>query len=655
MPDRKQRVRCLVVEDSEADLKLVARELERGGFAPEIARVDTAEQMIAALRDVAWDLVICDWEMPRFSALAALAIARERAPEVPLIIVSGTIEEETAVQALKGGAADFIMKDRLARLVPAIQRELREAAHRRARREAEEKLDSERRAREAQDRYRRWLDTLLQNVPAAIVVHGPDRRILTSNPMAQELLGLSEEQLLGKTSRDPAWCFLRPDGTALPVDEYPVDQVLARGRALRGFVAGVHRPGQSAVWVLVNAQPVLGEAREIAQVIVTFVDITDRKRAEEELRISDARFRLAQAVGHVGAWEYNLQTTKFWGSDEARRIYGFHPDALDFTTEEVESRIPERDRVHQALVDLVAAGKPYDLEFEIRPKGSASPRIISSRAELKRDERGEPSMVVGVIQDITARKLAERRIVELNQELERRVSDRTAQLASAKQELEDFVYSISHDFRAPLRHLDGFVVLLAKQAGATLDQKSARYIAQIGSAAKQMGALIDDLLSFSRIGRSELSIGTIELDELVREAIREVEPQAQGRSVEWRLERLPAVQGDRGMLRLVLTSLLTNALKFTRPRAQAVVEVGPGPASEDEVTVCVRDNGVGFDPAYVDKLFGVFQRLHRAEEFEGTGIGLANVRRIVHRHGGRTWAEGELGRGAAFFFSLPRH
>ncbi len=261
-------------------------------------------------------------------------------------------------------------------------------------------------------------------------------------------------------------------------------------------------------------------------------------------------------------------------------------------------------------------------------------------------------------------RLQKRLLEKANEELEDRVKKRTeelntmnaltAQLKAANEELEAFAYSISHDLRAPLRHIDGFLELLQKSLPAPLDQRSQHYMDSISGAAKRMGVLIDDLLAFSRVGRNEMSKRPVNLGGLVQEIIQEFAPDMQGRPINWHTADLPTVTGDRAMLRLALTNLIANALKFTRGRAPAEIEIGWMPGQDAEVVVFVRDNGVGFDMAYAEKLFGVFQRLHRADEFEGTGIGLANVRRIINRHGGRAWAEGKINQGATVYFSLPQ-
>lgn len=256
---------------------------------------------------------------------------------------------------------------------------------------------------------------------------------------------------------------------------------------------------------------------------------------------------------------------------------------------------------------------------------------------------------LAVIRDVTPRKQDEAKIAALNAALNQQVE----QLAAANRELEAFSYSVSHDLRAPLRHIAGFVELLNKRDKTGLDEKSLHYLQVIADAARRMGALIDDLLAFSRMGRVEMRKTRTNLSTLVQDVAGELMKDAEEREVDWQIRPLPVVLGDPAMLRLVLVNLLANALKFTRGRSAARIEVG---AEEDagETRVYVRDNGVGFNMNYVGKLFGLFQRLHTTEEFEGTGVGLANVQRIIHRHGGRVWAEGTVDGGATFWFSLPK-
>ncbi|HEX4593821.1 MAG TPA: ATP-binding protein [Bryobacteraceae bacterium] len=251
--------------------------------------------------------------------------------------------------------------------------------------------------------------------------------------------------------------------------------------------------------------------------------------------------------------------------------------------------------------------------------------------------------------ELEQRKRREDEIRKLNNELAKRARD----LETSNNELESFAYSVSHDLRAPLRHVVGFSELLQRQASSLLDEKSRRYTQTILESSKRMGNLIDDLLAFSRIGRAETKNTLVSLDQLVKEVVAEIGQDTMGRDIAWKIHPLPVCYGDRSMLKLVIGNLLSNAVKFTRMRAQAEIEIGCVDG-EDEVEVFVRDNGAGFDMQYVDKLFGVFQRLHLPEEFEGTGIGLATVRRIIHRHRGEVRAEGGVDQGATLYFSLPK-
>jgi PAS domain S-box-containing protein len=328
---------------------------------------------------------------------------------------------------------------------------------------------------------------------------------------------------------------------------------------------------------------------------------------------------------------------------QAERLFGYSRGVL--LGQAIEILIPERfRRTHLGnrtgffeTPQKRPMGAGLEL-FGLHQDGHEFPVEIS----LSPVQTHEGFLVTAAIRDITERKRTES---EMNL--------RAAQLEAANKELEAFSYSVSHDLRAPLRHIDGFADLLLKHASSTIDGKGRRYLTIISESAKRMGRLIDDLLVFSRMGRHEMRRDRVDMSQLIKEVIEGLSSDIVEREISWDISPLPEVQGDEAMLRQVFANLIANAVKYTSQREHAKVDIGCK-YDADETVFFVRDNGVGFDMQYVHKLFGVFQRLHTTSEFEGTGVGLANVRRIVARHGGRTWAEGSLDAGATFYFTLPQ-
>jgi len=310
-------------------------------------------------------------------------------------------------------------------------------------------------------------------------------------------------------------------------------------------------------------------------------------------------------------WNRGAQELYGWTAEEAigKRSHQLLQAVFPVPIDEIQAELLRTDRWEGELEKMKADGTRV---------------IVSSRWSLVRDEQERPVAVLATNNDITERKRTEGAIRQLNAEL----AKRTTELEAMNKELEAFAYSVSHDLRAPLRHMVGYTELLQKQASAMLDDRSRRYMLMILESAKRMGDLVDDLLAFSRIGRAETQMSMVSLEQLVKEAVSEVQQETEGRYIVWSIGALPQVYGDRSMLRLALVNLISNAIKFTRIRPQAEIEIGCTDGKDDEVVVFIRDNGVGFEMKYVHKLFGVFQRLHRMDEFEGTGIGLATVQRM---------------------------
>jgi len=384
-----------------------------------------------------------------------------------------------------------------------------------------------------------------------------------------------------------------------------------------------------------------------------------RRRVEQDLRQSRDELEREVAVRTQQASLLDLTHDTIFVSDMDDVITFWNRGAQELYGWTAEEAVGKRahELLHtvfpapaeEILAELLRTGR-WDGELE-KTKADGTRVVVSSRWSLRRDEQGRPAAVLATNNDITEQRQREQQIRALNEDL----SNRSAELEASNKELEAFAYSISHDLRAPLRHMVGYTELLQKNILSTLDEKSRRYMATILEAAKKMGTLIDDLLAFSRIGRAETRETAINIEQLVKEVLSEVQQETDRRKIAWKLSPLPEVYGDRSMLKLALVNLISNAVKFTRTRSRPEIEIGCVENKKNRTVMFVKDNGVGFDMKYVNKLFGVFQRLHPTEAFEGTGIGLATVQRIIHRHGGRVWAESAVDKGATFYLSVPTY
>jgi PAS domain S-box-containing protein len=377
----------------------------------------------------------------------------------------------------------------------------------------------------------------------------------------------------------------------------------------------------------------------------------DLLRARDDLQIEVAE-RSQQAslldLTHDSIFVRDMDFFISYWNRGAEELYGWKSaDAIGKNSQELLQTVYPAP-LEEIRAVLLRTGR-WEGELQ-RTTASGSQVIVAARWSLQRDEQQNPRAILETSNDITERKRREQEIQNLNQEL----TKRSGQLESANKELEAFAYTISHDLRAPLRHMAGYSELLQRHASKVLDEKGHRFILMILDSAKRMGNLIDDLLTFSRVGRAETQQSVVNMPQLVSEALGDFRQETHGRDISWKIGELPDLYGDRAMLRLVLVNLLSNAIKFTRTRPHAEIEIGCSAPGDGEVTVFVKDNGVGFDMKYANKLFGVFQRLHQADAFEGTGIGLATVQRIIHRHGGKVWAESAVNQGATFYFSAPK-
>lgn len=494
--------------------------------------------------------------------------------------------------------------------------------------------------RDSEERWR----SLVETMPDAIYVNS-DRGIIYVNQRGLDLWrARSADEILGRSPAE----LLHPD--AVPelqarMQRYSHDGDLAptfetRARALDGTII----PVESTARVRVD------NGYRTAQVVVR--DISERKRAEEQLRFQSQLLRDAGRMARFGGWKIDVPTGEVHRSDEVWRIIESDPDtpldlleSLEICTEE------SRGRITAAIDAAVNRGIPWDFELELlTPAGNR--KWVRSIGNPVRERDGRILQVQGAMQDVTAQHEAADQIRRLNEELEGRVRMRTAELEAANHALESFSYTVSHDLRAPLRTMDGFAEIVIEDYGPLLPPDGARRLRVIRERAQHMGTLIDDLLALSRLDREPMRAVTVDMRALVDETLAEQLALSAERRIEVAVGELPACRGDRGLLKQVWVNLISNALKYTRPRDTAHVSIGCQRDADGHDVFFVRDDGTGFDMAHASKLFGVFQRLHRSEEFEGTGVGLAIVQRIVQRHGGRVWCDARPGAGAAFFFTL---
>jgi PAS domain S-box-containing protein len=483
---------------------------------------------------------------------------------------------------------------------------------------------------------------MVEASPVGIFLARLDGNTIYTNPAYLRILGLPAGE-----ARDLGWIrAIHPEDRDAVASGW--HKSIVSGSPYHGHGRYLHKDGKVVWWQVRTAEVRVGD--KLVGLVGMVEDVTEVREAQAALADSERRYRAMFASNPQPMWVYDVETLRFLDvNDAAVAHYGYSRD--EFRAMTVMDIRPDEERRRNERPGLPSAAGTImqGVRWHKRRNGQRIEVEVSSHDLMFKGRRA----VHVLVNDVTERSRVEREILSLNAELEERVTARTAELTVANNELEAFTYSVAHDLRAPLRGIDGFSALLVEHGRSRMDRESALYVERIRDASERMGAMISDLLDLSRVSRSELFKLSVDLSAMAREIADELQRVNPDRQVEWRIARDLSARGDPGLLRLVLDNLIGNAWKYSSDAKAPVIEFGCAHGPGGRTEFFVRDNGVGFDMQYAGKLFSVFQRLHSAQKYEGTGIGLATVKRIVERHGGGVSGEGELGRGATFRFWLP--
>ena len=624
-------IKILHIDDSRDDLELTGLQL---GRLSEELKIDGAESGTEALEILAsdsYDCILCDYQMPRVNGMEVLLKVRERGDTTPFIFLTGQGNEDLAVEAFRCGADDYFTKeigfahyDRLLNsIIRVVESHEQNLKHLRAVKALEE----------SELQYRSILDTTTDT----FLIFDSNGNIVEANSRACEMYGYPHDELTGLSGKD----IVHPDYYNL-FEQFKLD-VQASGE-FRAESVDIRNDGTKFD---IEVKGTEFQYRDKPHLLAVVRDITERKKAEAALRESEVKYRAIFDAADAAIFVHDIDTGAILDVNRKTcELYGYTPEEVrrlsmgDFSS----GRSPYTQQEALQRIRKAVEGEPQLFEWQAKDKAG---RLFWVEAKLKRATIGRNDRLLAVVRDITERKRAEEELREHRDQLELR----TGELEAVNKELEAFSYSVSHDLRAPLRHIEGFSQALLEDYGGKLDDKGREYVEKVITSGRRLSRLVNDLLKLASLTRGKLQVKPVDLSSIAREVAETLRGSEPKRKVELEIADGSAANADPLLIRAVLENLLGNAWKFTAKKKKAKIEFGVT-ESEGRQAYFVRDNGVGFDQAKADKLFAPFARLHADREFEGHGIGLATVQRIVSRHGGRAWAEGLVGKGAVFYFTL---
>jgi PAS domain S-box-containing protein len=666
---RGSALRVLHLEDDRRDAELICAKLEEGGFHCDLTVVETREEFLAALDTAEFDLILADFKLPSFDALSAIEIVKERHLNLPFIFVSGTIGEELAIDSLRSGATDYVLKTRLSRLVPAVLRALKEA----------KEHDELRKAEASLERLRTQNELILKSVGEGILGLDPEGNHTFINPAAADMLGYAAEELLDKPGHE-IWHHTKADGTPYPEEECPICLAYKNGEVQRIRDEVFWRKDGSSFPVSYISMPILENGRLVGAV-VTFRDITERKRSQEELQkhrehledlveqrtaeLISMNVALQNKIKEHRQAEIELQKERdkaqkyldiagvifvVLGTDQCVELINKKGcECLGYQESEIVGKkwfdnfLPEtdRERVREGFARLIS-GETEPIEYFENPvlTKSGGIRLIAWHNALLKGEGGNIAGTLSSGEDITERRRSEEEL--------RHVAD---ELARSNSDLKQFAYVASHDLQAPLGVASMCMKLFERRYKDKIDKDADELIDLILDSAARMKTLIKDLLDYSQVSTKGKSSTSIDSSLVLRQALSDLREAVEKSNAEITYDPLPVLKADPSQMTRLFQNLIGNAVKFhgeERPKIHISADKKQG-----EWIFSVRDNGIGIDSKYFDRIFDVFQRLHTVKEYEGTGIGLSICRKIVERHGGKMWVESKPGNGSNFIFTLP--